>query len=384
MKTKFSLLQRMLLIALTSLLLTSVWSYSAFQNIERENERIVQEAIPIANEATELFRLLLDQELSVRGYTYNQDTISLIQYDQTKRELKETIAVIQRLDQQHPIMRELIQQQALPLIRQMEAFYESQIELVDAGGIRQANERRYSGIEYINQFRTVDAEIRQDIDKIIQEASDRSDRASSSARWVILIVGGVATLLLAAFIQTFRLERSKQALIYRSLHDSLTGIWNRRAFDEALDRRFDEAMESEQAMTVMLLDIDAFKQYNDTYGHLSGDACLERVAKAMERTVGETGLVARYGGEEFVVLLQGDASKRRVELAESIRLAVLQLAIPHESYHPLRLVTVSIGVATCVPNVAGDKLRLIEQADEALYEAKRNGRNRIETGRAVS
>ncbi|WP_251136248.1 CHASE3 domain-containing protein [Exiguobacterium sp. s194] len=94
MKTKFSLLQRYLLISLMALFLTSVWSYSAFQDIEQENRRIVEEAIPISNAASELFRLLLDQELSVRGYTYNQDAQSLEQYEATKQSLEETIRII--------------------------------------------------------------------------------------------------------------------------------------------------------------------------------------------------------------------------------------------------------------------------------------------------
>ncbi|WP_214708464.1 CHASE3 domain-containing protein [Exiguobacterium sp. s4] len=158
-KTKFSLLQRYLLISLMALFLTSIWSYSAFQDIERENRRIVEEAIPIANAASELLRLLLDQELSVRGYTYNQDTLSLEQYEATKRSLSETIHVI----------------------RQMEAFHESQIELIKAGDVLTANARRYSGTDYINQFRDVDAAIREDIDNIIQQASIRSDTASSAS-----------------------------------------------------------------------------------------------------------------------------------------------------------------------------------------------------------
>lgn len=117
MKTKFSLLQRYLLISLMALFLTSVWSYSAFQDIEQENRRIVEEAIPISNAASELFRLLLDQELSVRGYTYNQDTQSLEQYEATKQSLEETIRIIRELDERHPIMQELIQDEALPLIQ---------------------------------------------------------------------------------------------------------------------------------------------------------------------------------------------------------------------------------------------------------------------------
>lgn len=383
MKTKFSRLQTYLLISLMALFLTSIWSYSAFQNIERENRRIVEEAIPIANAASELLQLLLDQELSVRGYTYNQDALSLEQYKTTKRSLTKTISVIRDLDHRHPIMQELIQDEALPLIRQMEVFHESQIELVEAGDIDLANVRRYNGIDYINQFRDVDAAIREDIGNIIHQASLRSEKASNSAKWVIVIVVGIAFLLLMTFMHTFRLERSKQALIHRSLHDALTGIWNRRAFDERFERMWDEAKETGDVIALLLLDIDAFKMYNDTYGHLAGDACLERVAHAINKAVGEDGMTARYGGEEFAVLLRPRHTRQPKEIAERIRQAVLKLNISHETYRPLRKVSVSIGVAEHAPALDGEKADLIEAADRALYQAKQSGRNRVSIGKAV-
>ncbi|MFY9945103.1 MAG: diguanylate cyclase [Exiguobacterium chiriqhucha] len=384
MKTKFSLLQRYLLISLMALFLTSVWSYSAFQDIEQEDRRIVEEAIPISNAASELFRLLLDQELSVRGYTYNQDTQSLEQYEATKQSLEETIRIIRELDERHPIMQELIQDEALPLIQKMEAFHASQIELIEAGDVIAANARRYSGIDYINQFRDVDAALREDIDNIIQQATLRSETASNSAKWVIFIVVGIALLLLMTFMHTFRLERSKQALIHRSLHDALTGIWNRRAFDEKLERMWDEATDTGDVLALLLLDIDAFKTYNDTYGHLAGDACLERVANAIDKAVGEDGMTARYGGEEFAVLLRPRHARQPKEIAERIRQAVLKLNIAHEMYSPLRKVSVSIGVAEHAPTPSGDKTDLIEAADQALYQAKQSGRNRVSVGQATN
>jgi len=384
MKTKFSLLQRYLLISLMALFLTSVWSYSAFQDIEQENRRIVEEAIPISNAASELFRLLLDQELSVRGYTYNQDAQSLEQYEATKRSLAETIQLIRELDDRHPIMQELIQDEALPLIQQMEAFHASQIELIEAGDVVGANARRFSGTDYINQFRDVDAALREDIDNIIQQATLRSETASNSAKWVIFIVVGIALLLLLTFMHTFRLERSKQALIHRSLHDALTEIWNRRAFDEKLERMWDEATDTGDVLALLLLDIDAFKTYNDTYGHLAGDACLERVAKAIHRAVGEDGMTARYGGEEFAVLLRPRHARQPKEIAERIRQAVLKLNIAHETYTPLRKVSVSIGVAEHAPSPSDDKTDLIAAADQALYQAKQSGRNRVSVGQATN
>jgi len=327
---------------------------------------------------------LLDQELSVRGYTYNQDAQSLEQYEATKQSLEETIRIIRELDERHPIMQELIQDEALPLIQKMEAFHASQIELIEAGDVIAANARRYSGIDYINQFRDVDAALREDIDNIIQQATLRSETASNSAKWVIFIVVGIALLLLMTFMHTFRLERSKQALIHRSLHDALTGIWNRRAFDEKLERMWDEATDTGDVLALLLLDIDAFKTYNDTYGHLAGDACLEWVANAIDKAVGEDGMTARYGGEEFAVLLRPRHARQPKEIAERIRQAVLKLNIAHEMYTPLRKVSVSIGVAEHAPTPSGDKTDLIEAADQALYQAKQSGRNRVSIGQATN
>lgn len=383
MKTKFSLLQRYLLISLMTLLLTSVWSYSAFQNIEQENRRIVEEAIPISNAASELFRLLLDQELSVRSYVYNQDVRMLEQYKTTKRLLSESIRVIRELDHRHPIMQELIQNEALPLIGQIETFRDSQIGLVDAGEIDTANARRYSGIDYINQFREVDASIREDIDHIIRQASRESEQASSTAKWVIVIVVGIALLLLVTFMHTFHLERSKQALIHRSLHDALTGIWNRRAFDERFERMWDDMTETGDTLVLLLLDIDAFKMYNDTYGHLAGDDCLKRVAKTIDHVVGDIGMTARYGGEEFAVLIRPHHARQAEKIAEQIRQAVLDLNVPHETFAPLRKVSVSIGIAEHVPKVGDEKIELLHEADQALYHAKQNGRNQISVRNAM-
>ena len=132
-----------------------------------------------------------------------------------------------------------------------------------------------------------------------------------------------------------------------------------------------------------MVDIDFFKAYNDTYGHQAGDDCLKRVARLLKgysRRAGD--FAARYGGEEFAVVLTGAKAEVAQTIAEDIRQGVQALQIPHESSPAGSVVTVSVGVATVVPGEGSAPRELLRLADEALYDAKRAGRNRVEEGRA--
>ncbi|MCY1691266.1 GGDEF domain-containing protein [Exiguobacterium sp. SL14] len=189
------------------------------------------------------------------------------------------------------------------------------------------------------------------------------------AKWVIVVVASIAVLVLIAFIQTFRMERSKQALIHRSLHDALTGIPNRRAFDERLEQLLEEAKQQQTPLSLILIDVDAFKSYNDTYGHLKGDECLKEVARVLKRQA-RHGQVARYGGEEFTVLLSRGANETR-QIAERIRQDILDLNIAHERYEPLCRVSVSLGLTSLLPGAETTEKDVIDQADQALYRQKK-------------
>lgn len=339
------------------------------------------EAIPISNAASQLFPLLLDQELTVRSYLLDQNDQTFQQFKNTNAELKETIVTLKMLDQRHPILKQLLADEAIPLILRTDGFYEQQIQWIQSNQIERATLKRYSGMDYINQFRPINAKINQDIDKIIQEATDRSKQASASAKWVIVIVVSVAVLLLMAFLQTFRLERSQQALIHRSLHDALTSIPNRRAFDEHLEACFTTAREQQTDVGLILIDVDEFKLYNDTYGHLKGDWCLQKVAATLKKQAGEFGLVSRYGGEEFAVILT-EHVEQITHVAERIRSEILRLKIEHSAYEPLCQLSVSIGLAVVRPSETLTEGDLIVLADQALYRAKSSGRNQISSHEA--
>ncbi|MFP8967937.1 diguanylate cyclase domain-containing protein [Pokkaliibacter sp. CJK22405] len=170
--------------------------------------------------------------------------------------------------------------------------------------------------------------------------------------------------------------RQREALERQSLTDSLTGIPNRRAFDQRLKRMLRESREREEFFQLLMIDIDFFKAYNDTYGHLAGDAALQQVARCLEKHLQVNGaLVARYGGEEFACLLpncpRSVAEQQVIALLDAVR----KLDIPHESSKSAHCITLSLGIGTWNPTAAVDDDTLLRQADEALYVAKREGRN---------
>lgn len=161
--------------------------------------------------------------------------------------------------------------------------------------------------------------------------------------------------------------------------DPLTGVANRRQFDRAILEEWKRAARESAPLTLLILDVDRFKAFNDLYGHLEGDTCLRTIARiAQETSRRSTDTVARLGGEEFAILLPGTPATGAQETAERMRRAVMDLGIKHEdSEH--RVVTISLGCATLVPNQSGDATQIIAAADAALYAAKKSGRNRVET-----
>ena len=159
--------------------------------------------------------------------------------------------------------------------------------------------------------------------------------------------------------------------------DGLTQIANRRIFDGVLAREWQRGRREQHALALILCDIDYFKLYNDNLGHQSGDACLKQVAGAITKTVKRPAdLVARYGGEEFAVVLPQTLAQNALQVAESIRLQVKDLALPHPKSVVGKYVTLSLGVASLIPRAGYTKKQLLVTADKALYQAKKQGRDR--------
>ncbi len=169
-------------------------------------------------------------------------------------------------------------------------------------------------------------------------------------------------------------ELRRQATI-----DHLTGLPNRRAFDEVYQREWRRARRGGYALAALMIDLDCFKQFNDTYGHPAGDACLRAVAHVLDGCAQRPGdFAARYGGEEFVILLPDTADlDGGIRFAETVCAAVRALGIQHAQSLGGETVTTSVGVSAVVPQAGVNAASLVLAADQALYEAKRSGRNRV-------
>ena len=174
------------------------------------------------------------------------------------------------------------------------------------------------------------------------------------------------------------INRNKRLLKQLSNTDGLTGIANRRLFEEHLQEQWERCYEQSIPISLIFIDIDHFKKYNDTFGHLEGDRCLIRIAQALERLLEhKDSLIARYGGEEFVIVLPTYTLKKAEQLALEIQRKIRNLSIKRSLDKEDEFVTVSIGIATTIPTSLVERETLIKKADDAVYEAKSQGRNTI-------
>jgi len=181
-----------------------------------------------------------------------------------------------------------------------------------------------------------------------------------------------------------QLQEAYNALEALAVTDALTGLANRRRFDQCLTSEWRRGLRDRKPLSLLMIDADLFKSYNDTYGHLRGDSCLRQIAEAALDVVARPGdLVARFGGEEFAVILPNTNNEGALEVASEICAALRSRKLPH-SGNPFGIMTVSVGCATLTPRFGLHSVNLIEFADEALYKAKTEGRNRVCKGIEIS
>ncbi len=193
---------------------------------------------------------------------------------------------------------------------------------------------------------------------------------------MFLLIGGLSGLIFSGI----KLSKAYNTIKRQAVFDALTGIPNRHSFSERILTEFNRSLRDKFPLSVIMGDIDHFKLYNDTYGHAEGDECLKNVARAIEKTLKRPGdFCARYGGEEFIIILPSTNQDGAAKIAEDIRVNVLSLKIPHRENHPAEFVTISLGTATKEPGKIPTYEELLKMADEALYIAKKRGRNRVET-----
>lgn len=201
-----------------------------------------------------------------------------------------------------------------------------------------------------------------------------------------LIVAAIAMLGFWLIVQTRRRQKSENALALLASTDGLTSLANRRTFDERLKVEVRRAARDRTVLSVIMIDVDHFKAFNDFYGHPTGDVCLQLVSRAVAASARRPGdLTARYGGEEFAVLLPGAGADDAFRIAETIRADVLSLQIPHEANASGGVVTVSLGVASIEPvvNAIVEPSLVVQAADAALYRAKETGRNQTVAASAL-
>ncbi len=212
--------------------------------------------------------------------------------------------------------------------------------------------------------------------------------ATYSAIFLVLVIG-IARRLNSSLRTVWQLTFEKEDLVGKltmahdlqaalALTDGLTGIANRRRFDETLEREYARLPRSGEPLSLLLLDVDHFKAFNDTYGHVAGDECLQRIGKLLQVKLNRASdLAARYGGEEFAGILPGTEHAGALQLAELIRTEVERLQIPHDRSPTADHVTISLGVVTLNCSDCRSVTNMIAIADQCLYQAKSQGRNRV-------
>jgi diguanylate cyclase (GGDEF)-like protein len=235
--------------------------------------------------------------------------------------------------------------------------------------------RRYSGETF---WCSRSAVVRKDkdgkmqwIDGVVEDITDRKLAEN-------LLRKAKEDLEIQVAARTIELTKLNEELHQLSLLDGLTGIGNRRCLDEVLAREWKRAVREQAKLAILMIDIDYFKLFNDTYGHLAGDECLKKVAATINGIIKRPmDFAGRYGGEEFAVILPATDEQGAMTVGEKIRLTIEVAAIPHKRSYLGGVVTVSIGVAVMIPKVTTDAVLLIDAADQALYTAKSSGRNQV-------
>ncbi|HLX61671.1 MAG TPA: diguanylate cyclase [Planctomycetota bacterium] len=219
-------------------------------------------------------------------------------------------------------------------------------------------------------------------------------RTGTESIWIILANRGVSLIVIwMTATMGVRLLRVKRQVIEHGIelhrmnvelhriarHDALTGVANRRHFDESLRQEFLRAMRDKSPLSLLMIDVDHFKQYNDKNGHQAGDVCLVRVAQAIQSSLRRPAdLVARYGGEEFAVILPSTNVGGASERAEAIRRKIEEMQVERPGTQENTSVTVSVGVAVAIPGDMGaNPTKLIAAADGALFQVKQKGRNSV-------
>ena len=234
----------------------------------------------------------------------------------------------------------------------------------------------------IEYFHSVSSEIRKNGVSLVEQSSTELSKKINIVkenvereRWVIFIFIFILFVLFVYVVKQSRhLNTLTKELRRYSYIDGLTGIANRRAFDETLAKEWKRAIRDKSQIVIMMVDIDFFKQYNDRYGHAEGDECLIKVANALKACLRRpSDMIARYGGEEFIIILPD--TKDAMVMAENFRITIEALAIPNQDSEITNVLTITIGVGIFSPVEELNSIEVLRMVDQALYKGKNRGRN---------
>ncbi|MDQ6980289.1 MAG: GGDEF domain-containing protein [Ghiorsea sp.] len=280
----------------------------------------------------------------------------------------------------------------IPILPVQDTTVISKIENIqfDINFLKTLMDKRLSKRQESQPGSEADIEFDSHYDTIMQKTSDlehrlssliKSERADQKRNEHISII--LLTLLLLGMLAFSISQRKKQMKLVQKLkqlstHDALTGIHNRRHFNTVLQKNWNDAIRSKTPITLAMCDIDFFKNYNDTLGHQAGDTCLTKVAKVLSNLLKRpTDSVSRYGGEEFAFVFPFTNGKGAEQVMQELQHNLRTCKIHHPNSNVSSYVTLSIGINSCIPTAENSLDSFIQQADQALYEAKEKGRNRI-------
>ncbi|HCU84251.1 GGDEF domain-containing protein [Methylophilus sp. UBA6697] len=252
--------------------------------------------------------------------------------------------------------------------------------------------------DWVNRIHEEDRErvfnfcVQQSLQGLDHEADYRALTATGDFVWIRDVVhvirtpGGEPEALIGFMFDISERKKTEEQLLIMqrkleelSYKDGLTGVANRRMFDTVLEREWLEARQHQQPLSLIMIDIDYFKQFNDFYGHLQGDEVLKQVAQTLAQAgVRAKDFFARFGGEEFALILPETNDVSASKIAERCRNLVFKEQIPHAKSEVSQILTISVGAGSITPSQTDDLKTFVESVDALMYQAKRNGRNRIE------
>ncbi len=326
-------------------------------------------------------------------------TVSVTRRDSLRRELRSVVTSFERIHQDlvHDPESALLRgasADARRILLQPEAGLEGRthdfLEAAHELAARPVSAELSPNDPALRQVVRASADVPEVVDALLTRLLGEADRQATRGRQVglallvttLLVLALIGGLMLEPMVRgmqrnTRQLEEANLQLKRLSFLDGLTGIPNRRAFEERLQLEWRRAMRHGSSIAVLMIDIDHFKEYNDHYGHQRGDDCLFQLAQRLRNSISRPGdFVARYGGEEFAIILPDTDLEGARAVAENLRRRVAGLRIPHSTSPVREMVTISVGAAAVVPDAASPAP--VAAADHALYRAKQLGRNRVE------